>query len=40
MPEWIFILAIIIGAIAGSLVTAVWFLDHNPGEKKHRWWEE
>jgi glycerol uptake facilitator-like aquaporin len=40
MPEWTFIIAAVIGAIVGALVTAVWFLDHEPGEHHKRWWEE
>ena len=39
MPEWTFVIAAVIGAIVGALVTAVWFLDHDPGEHKRKWWE-
>jgi NADH:ubiquinone oxidoreductase subunit 6 (subunit J) len=35
----LFVIAVFIGAIAGALVTAVWFLDHPHKEKKRRWWE-
>lgn len=39
MSEWTFVIAAVIGAIVGALVTAVWFLDHDPGEHKRKWWE-
>ena len=39
MSEWTFVIAAVIGAIVGALVTAVWFLDHEPGERKRKWWE-
>ena len=37
--EWTFVACIVIGAIAGSLVTAVVLLDHHKKETK-RWWED
>ena len=40
MSEWTFVIAAVLGAIAGALVTAVWFLDHEPGEKKRKWWHD
>ena len=40
MSEWIVVIAAILGAVAGALMTAVWFLDHQPVEHKRRWWEE
>ena len=37
--EWTFVICIIIGAIAGSLVTAVFLLDHQPPKEKRKWYE-
>ena len=37
--EWMSVICIIIGAVAGSLVTAVILLDHNPPKEKRKWWE-
>lgn len=34
----VFIIGVVVGAIAGSLVTAVYLLDHHKHEKK-KWWE-
>ena len=39
MFELTFVICIIIGAVAGSLVTAVFLLDHKPPEEKRKWWE-
>ena len=39
MFEWTSVICIIIGAVAGSLVTAVILLDHNPPDTKRKWWE-
>ena len=37
--EWTFIVAVLIGAIVGALVTAVILLDHQPPETKRKWWD-
>lgn len=39
--EWTSVICILIGAVAGSLVTAVVLLDHHRKETIDRkWWEE
>ena len=40
MFEWTFVICIVIGAAAGSLVTAVILLDHRPPETKRKGYEE
>lgn len=37
--EWTSLICMLIGAIAGALVTAVVLLDHKPPEMKRKWWE-
>lgn len=38
--EWSFFVAMAIGAVAGALIVAVHFLDHNPGEQRKRRWKK
>ena len=38
--EWSFLIAMAIGAVAGALIVAVHFLDHNPGEQRKRRWKK
>lgn len=37
--EWTSLICMLIGAIAGALVTAVILLDHQPPKEKRKWWE-
>ena len=41
MSGWSFVIAAVIGAICGALVTAVVLLDHEPldKDKRRKWWE-
>ena len=38
--ELISIVMLVIGMVTGALITAVWFLDHQPGEKRRKWWHD
>ncbi len=40
MAWWIFFLAVALGAISGSVITAVYLLDHSKEGEKRKWWED
>lgn len=37
--EWTSLICMLIGAIAGALVTAVVLLDHHKKETSRKWWK-